>query len=201
VKKTSAGRRSVLRSAHRRASGGRVTSRTRGIAVATLAMAPVVPFSPSTALVAALQQLTVLGARLAAGYGIAAKRARDLHVADVGASLSTLHHAVAEELAGVLSSFEMRVPRTKPTCSERLRWEWLASTGRLMSGAPELQVLEECRRIEHEAEEHVVALRDEASAHDLVELSQVVALLQRARAASLRLEPRASNSSIALAFA
>jgi hypothetical protein len=202
--KTSAGGRSVLRSARRRAVGARATSPTRGItAEALFALAPVapvavVPLVPSDALVTALQQLASSGARLALGYGIAAKRARDPLAADVGASLATLHRAVADELAAVLASFGMSVPRTKPTCSERLRWEWLASTGLLMNGRPERPVLDECARIERAAEDHVVMLRDEAEALGLTQLRQLVTLLQRARAASLRLEARALDPSSAV---
>lgn len=203
--KTSAAGRSVprLRSARCRAIGGRATFPTRGTATEE-ALFPLVPVAvslvPSDALVTALQQLASAGARLALGYGIAAKRARDPLAADVGASLATLHRAVADELAAVLASFGMSVPRTKPTCSERLRWEWLASTGLLMNGRPELPVLDECARIERAAEEHVVLLRDEASALGVMQLRQLVTLLQRARAASLRLEARAIDSSRALAI-
>jgi hypothetical protein len=157
--------------------------------------------APSPALVGALTQLATSGARLALGYGIAAKRARDPRAADVGASLATLHRAVADELAAVLGSFGLSVPRTKPTCSERLRWEWLASTGRLTNGRAELAVLDECARIERLAEDHVVMLSREATASGVVELRQLATLLQRARAASLRLEARAFDSPSAITVA
>ena len=153
---------------------------------------------PSAALVNALQQLATSGARLALGYAITATRARDPRAADVGASLATLHRAVAEELAAVLVSLGMSVPRTKPTCSERLRWEWLASTGLLTNGRAELAVLDECTRIERLAEDHVIMLNAEASALGILELRQLVTRLQSARAASLRLQARAMDSSAPL---
>lgn len=136
--------------------------------------------------------------KLAGGYGICARRARDGHVADVGGSLSTLHRAVAEELAAFLVASGAGVPRTKPTCSERLRWEWLASTGRLMGGAPEKPVLAECARLESAVEHHAAVVRDAAPVPAGVDLRQIVTLLQRARAASLRLVERAANPAAAL---
>lgn len=149
---------------------------------------------PSTALLVAVNHLVAGCSALATGYGICARRARDVDVADVVASLSTLHRAVADELAAFLADSGASVPRAKSTCSERLRWEWLASTGLLVNGAPEQPLLADCARIERASEEHVVALRDQAFRLDLVELRQLVTLLQRARAASLRLERRTADS-------
>ena len=86
-------------------------------------------------------------------------------------------------------------PSEQATCSERLRGEWLASTGLLTSGRAELAVLDECTRIERLAEDHVIMLSTEASALGVLELRQLVTRLQSARAASLRLQARAMNSS------
>ena len=189
-------RRSVLRSACRRSTGARIAGRPRSASgktgVSATAERSTSPVSP--ALVVALEHLVADCSRLATGYGMCARRGRDPDVMDVAGSLSTLHRAVADELAAFLAASGASMPRTKSTCSERLRWEWLASTGRLMNGAPEHPLLAECARIERAAEGHVVALRDEASNLDLPELRQLVTLLQRARAASLRLERRAPDS-------
>jgi len=86
-------------------------------------------------------------------------------------------------------------PSEQATCSERLRWEWLASTGLLTNGRAELAVLDECTRIERLAEDHVIMLNAEASALGILELRQLVTRLQSARAASLRLQARAMDSS------
>ena len=69
------------------------------------------------------------------------------------------------------------------------------STGLLTSGRAELAVLDECTRIERLAEDHVIMLSTEASALGVLELRQLVTRLQSARAASLRLQARAMNSS------
>jgi hypothetical protein len=157
--------------------------------------------APSIALVVAVQHLVGDCATLATGYGICARRAREADVADVAASLSTLHRAIADELAAFLATARASVPRTKSTCSERLRWEWLASTGLLVDGAPERPVLADCARIERAAEDHVVALRDEASRLALLELRQLATILQRARAASLRLDhARTEDSSTVFTY-
>ena len=148
---------------------------------------------------ASLQQLVIGCAQLATGYELCARRAREIRVADVGGSLSTLYRAVTHELAAFLVTSGASVPRTKPTCSERLRWEWLASTGRLIDGAPERQVLIECARIENAVAPYVAALGDRAVMLDLEGLRQVVTLLERAHAASARLAGRVRSPSGVLA--
>lgn len=209
---TSAPRRSILRSASRRSTGDRVAARPRSTsgkrglapsavpsAVDACVQSPALHADHSR-LIASIQHLTVDCSRLAAGYGMCARRASDPDVADLAGSLSTLHRAVAHELAAFLAAAGAGVPRTKSTCSEHLRWEWLASTGRLMNGAPERPLLAECARIERGDEDHVLSLRDEASNFELPQLRQLVMLLHRARAASLRLEDRDRSSSTAFTF-
>jgi len=206
---TRTARPSVLRSSSRRSTSARsdrrFARRATALAVArTPVSAPALVPVVSAALAASVQGLVVACARLATGYELCARRARELHVADVAGSLSTLHRAVTDELASFLAASGASVPRTKPTCSERLRWEWLASTGRLVDGAPERQVLIECARIEEGVAALVVALREHADHTDhaverdldldLDGLRQVVTLLDRARAASVRLRGRARDS-------
>ena len=214
---TRAARTSVLRSASRRStrsvrSSTRRSSPAPALALASapaLALAPALASAPAPApalaLASSLQPLVVACARLATGYDLCARRARDIRVADVAGSLSTLYRAVTDELAAFLAAFGASVPRTKSTCSERLRWEWLASTGRLMDGSPERQVVLECLRIEDGVAAHVVALCDRLRRLDadpdldLEPLRQIATLLERARAASVRLGGRARTPAAAFA--
>jgi len=197
----SAARRSPSRSS-RSSRPTRRSARAHALAPASApapVLAPAPAPAPPLALAPALQALVSACARLATGYDLCARRSRDVRVADVSGSLATLYRAVTDELAAFLASSGASVPRTKSTCSERLRWEWLASTGRLMDGSPERQVVLECVRIEDSVAPQVVALCDLVRKLHHEQLRQVATLLERARAASARLSCRARMSATALA--
>lgn len=111
------------------------------------------------------------------------------HASDEGlvaecVSLASLHRAVASDLASLLASAGATPPRIIMTCGERLRWEWLASSARLIDGAAESRLLVECARIRGEAD---------AAAAELVRYdAQIPSALRRILAARLveRVHPR-----------
>jgi hypothetical protein len=75
------------------------------------------------------------------GFEVCARRA---HTKDVGARMT----ALAEEVRAVAESIVARVPGgvRKPSTSERMRWEWLASTAALLDGGIEGRIADEANR-------------------------------------------------------
>ena len=140
----------VLRSAHRRGSARERERPTR------------VRHAPSTPLAAwtwgAITRLAITSANLAAGYAVTARHASDEGLVAECLSLASLHRAVASDVASLLASAGAPPPRIITTCGERLRWEWLASSARLIDGVAENRLLAECARIRGEADVAAVVL-------------------------------------------
>jgi len=95
---------------------------------------------------AALGTITRALAGALTGYALCGRRTTDPTVAvavnNAAASASALLDAIVRETAahGVDAA-----PRTR--MGDRLRWEWLASTGSVMDGAVEMRILTECARV------------------------------------------------------
>lgn len=75
------------------------------------------------------------------GFDVCARRARTKEVAKRMASLAEEARAIAEAVAADVPGGLRR-----PTTSERMRWEWLASTAALIDGGPEGRLAEEAGR-------------------------------------------------------
>jgi hypothetical protein len=101
--------------------------------------------------------------------------------------LASLHRSLAEEIAVTVGASGATPPRTKPTCGERLRWEWLASAGRLMDGVPEVRLLAECARIQVEADRPSAALLGDTGARAVPGMRRMLAALQRVQTAAARI--------------
>ena len=130
-----------------------------------------------------LVRLGMVCASLQAGFGSLAKHAGGAAIADEAASLAAAHGAIADKVAVIASSLGIDVPRLKPTCGERLRWEWLASSARLIDGSPESRLLAECTRLLDEA----VNLDRDAAALSPIAMRQIRLALERMRASAERL--------------
>lgn len=107
----------------------------------------------------------IASATLAAanGFEVCGKRARTKDVALRMASLAT----DARALAGAIGACVPGGVR-KPSTSERLRWEWLASTAALLDGGAEGRVADEANR-------HLTAASTAAARVDDDELRDLVA--------------------------
>ena len=138
----------VLRSARRR---GSARERDHEHERSRARRAPVTPLAAWTW--GAITRLAITSSNLAVGYAVTARHASDEGLVAECVSLASLHRAVASELASLLASAGAPPPRIITTCGERLRWEWLASSARLIDGASESRLLAECARIRSEADD------------------------------------------------
>jgi hypothetical protein len=77
----------------------------------------------------------------AAGLGVCARRCVSADLAARLAEVATHAHAAAEAASALVPDGVRR-----PSTSERLRWEWLASTAATLDEAPERRVAEEAVR-------------------------------------------------------
>jgi hypothetical protein len=174
-------RRSVLRSAHRRSREKLRAFAARGRSVPSAA-APAV----AAPLRDALARLAAVSSNLSVGFAVIAKTTHDAHLARESGSLAAAHRAIAEEVAAVAATAGISVPRVRSTCGERLRWEWLASSARLLDGTPELRLLGECARLQREASAIAGSLPIEVAAAARNAVRQVVTDLDRASAIARR---------------
>jgi hypothetical protein len=108
--------------------------------------------------------------------------------------LADAYRSLAAHIAGLALSLGNVPPRTRSTCRERLRWEWLASSARLLDGAPERRLLAECAVSERDADRAASGLRTDAAVELHPAMRQIHATLGRARNASVRLAARAYGS-------
>jgi hypothetical protein len=146
-----------------------------------------------------LRRVALASSSLAVGFEVTARHTRRERFAEETAWLAGLHRSLSEEIAVAVGSSGGAPPRTKPTCGERLRWEWLASAGRLTDGVAEVRLIAECCRIQSEAEQATTALMNDPDARSAPTLRRMLAALQRVRAAAARVGPatRASGSAVA----
>lgn len=147
-----------------------------------------------------LGPLAVACSSLALGYSVTAKHARDEQIADRAIILADTYRSISALLAGLARSLgDEPTLRTKATCGERLRWEWIASSARIMDGAPEGRLLDECARTQRAAEVASATLQtdDVAALHPA--MRQIHATLIRARNASVRLVAHPSHGRPAFA--
>jgi hypothetical protein len=175
-------RRSVLRSAHRRSREKLRAVAARGRSGPSAAAAAV-----AAAIGDALGRLAAVSSNLAVGFGVIAKTTRDAHLARECASLAAAHRAIAEEVAAVAATLGISVPSVRSTCGERLRWEWLASSARLLDGTAELRLVGECARLQREASELAASLPMDVAAAARTAVRQVVTDLDRASAIARRI--------------
>lgn len=95
-----------------------------------------------------LTQLASDVASIALGFAVVAKRASNATIAEGARTLEMVHGAIAGEVARVALSRGGSAPRTKASCGDRLRWEWLASSSRWLDGGrSETRLLDECERL------------------------------------------------------
>lgn len=149
---------------------------------------------PGRASVVDLGPLAVACASLALGYAVTAKYARDEQVADHATMLADTYRSLSAHLSGLALSFGGARPRAKATCGERLRWEWLASSARLMDGAPDRRLLAECAQVQEAADLATAALQRDSAVELHPAMRQIRATLIRARNASLRLAAQSGQS-------
>jgi hypothetical protein len=93
---------------------------------------------------ATLDRLRIVGAlclSAATGLDVCAKRTENADVAAAASALASRARRVAET-AGAFLPGGLR----KPSTSERLRWDWLASTAPSSGGRPETRVVDEAAR-------------------------------------------------------
>lgn len=150
------------------------------------------PLAASTS--GAMARLAISSANLAAGYGVTARHSSDERLVAECVALASLHGAVASDLASLLASRGAPPPRVTMTCGERLRWEWLASSARLIDGAAESRLLAECARIRGEADDAAAVLL-RAGAEMPTELRRILdaRLVERVHARR-KVEPRRAGT-------
>lgn len=182
TKAVSRTRRSVLRSARLRA---RAQARTAGPRSRSATEAGAAPALGET-----LARLARVSTSLSVGFGVLAKTAHGERVAQKSAALAAAHRAIADEIAAVAVTLGVGVPRVRSTCGDRLRWEWLASSARLLDGAPDVRLLAECARLAREASDVAGAMPSDAAPGPQAALRQVVADLHRASAIAQRVVAR-----------
>jgi hypothetical protein len=85
-------------------------------------------------------------AAAAAGFELCARRTRDATIGVAAASAAGVVRALS---ASIVTGAEARHidARPRPRTCDRLRWEWLFSTGTVVDGHPERRLLAECARI------------------------------------------------------
>ncbi|MBX3232272.1 MAG: hypothetical protein KIT84_21855 [Labilithrix sp.] len=84
------------------------------------------------------------GAR--AGYELCARRTNDPNVAVAVISAANSASSLLDEIAVAAATHGLDVrPRLRMT--DRLRWEWVASTGSMMEKSADARVLAECARV------------------------------------------------------
>lgn len=102
-----------------------------------------------------VRRLGSLAALLASGYAAAAQHTRDASVALEASRLAQSRRAIVDDVSILLARLSMEPVKER---RGRLRWEWLASTARLLGNAPERRILEECVRLEADAMDVASAL-------------------------------------------
>lgn len=137
----------ALRSAHRRSHA--VERSSRGSVADHASALP----ADAARLATDMVRLAVASSTLAVGYAVTARHTLDEHLAAKCSALAGLHRVIAADLAMLIALSGALPPRVTSTCGERLRWEWLASSARLIDGAAEDRLLAECARIQHEADD------------------------------------------------
>jgi hypothetical protein len=110
-----------------------------------------------------MTRLALASSNLALGYAVTARHAHDEHLAAECTALADLHRMVARDLATLVALSGARPPRVTSTCGERLRWEWLASSARLIDGTAEGRLLAECARIQRETDDAVAVVERSAA--------------------------------------
>ncbi|MDB4934127.1 MAG: hypothetical protein JWP87_1099 [Labilithrix sp.] len=178
-------RTSVLRSASRRAPASKGPARARRRVAFAAAPAPSID-SIAAPTLDLLRRVAAASSSLALGFEVTARNAREERFAEETAWLAALHRSLSEEIAAAVGSAGLAPPRTKPTCGERLRWEWLASAGRLIDGASDARLVAECARIQREADGAAASLIDDPLARAAPTLRRMLAALERVRAAGAR---------------
>ncbi|MBX3188298.1 MAG: hypothetical protein KF819_14865 [Labilithrix sp.] len=136
--------RSVLRTACRGTPSGKRATLRREVEHELASIEPI-----DATGVEHLRRLAAACSALTAGFTASAKHARDAHVAEEALTLAEVHRALQDEIAAVGAPLGL-VSRPTST-SERLRWEWLASTAAALDGAPDARMLQECARLERDA--------------------------------------------------
>jgi hypothetical protein len=132
----------ALRTSRRRgkhtASGGSPSSTAITI---TTAQRHKPPFNANAA-----TAIVVACTAAAIGFDVCAQKTRDEAITVAAARESASLRCVAEEIIAVVAAHGVDARARKRTC-DRLRWEWLASTGMVLDGRPETRLLSECGRI------------------------------------------------------
>jgi hypothetical protein len=155
-------RRVLRKSSPPRASGsGRAPSRALGPSARRRpeAKAPAAAPSLDPRVADALRRLASGCAAAAVGFEACAKHAVDdqLRFAVQGLAIDLRTAADRADTLGAAFGVERR--RGPRTC-ERLRWEWLASSGKLLDGAPDARLLVESERLLDAARGNVGVVAD-----------------------------------------
>lgn len=83
---------------------------------------------------------------VAAGFEACTRHAKGSGLVETAERLALEHRALAEDITRLATNLGTPLRRTAATC-ERLRWEWLASTGASLDGVPDDRLLAECMRL------------------------------------------------------
>lgn len=161
--------------------------------------APASGFRLDVELELGLGPLAVACSNVALGYAVTAKHAGDEHVADHAVMLADAYRSLSAHIAGLALSLGGMPPRTKATCGERLRWEWLASSARLLDGAPDERLLAECARAREAADVATLELQKVDAVKMHPAMRQIHATLVRARNAAVRLAHHSTSERTAFA--
>jgi len=105
-----------------------------------------------------VNRLATTCASLAHGFAVLSRNLGDPRSVERSLAIASVHAELAEMVGSVAAIMGFVTPRTKSTCGERLRWEWLASSARLTDGASDKRLLDECARLQQDAAILAVAM-------------------------------------------
>ncbi len=82
----------------------------------------------------------------AGGFDLCARRTQDETIAVAAENAATFLRSLSEATVAAAAAWGVDARPRARTC-DRLRWEWLASTGAVVDGSPDARLLSECTRI------------------------------------------------------
>lgn len=121
--------------------------RAKPLARPTTSVRAEAPRAPASPLVVdRVHRLAASCTAVAAGFEACTRHAKGSGIVETAERLAVEHRALAEDITRLATNLGAPVRRTAATC-EHLRWEWLASTGSSLDGAPDERLLAECMRL------------------------------------------------------
>ena len=136
-----------------------------------------------------VNRLAAACSSLAHGFAVLSRGLDDAASADRALAIASVHAEVAAMVGSIATTVGLVTPRTKATCGERLRWEWLASSARLTDGASQKRLFDECWRLQQDAAALTVRMDGAAIPTVKRAVRQICAALGRMRIAASKLLP------------